>query len=115
MHIILVIVYGSFIIEYTKPRFSFSIAYPVRCNTTFIRVTSFASFLVPFPAILSFRWKSTCDLAMPKMSKFTKEETEQFTELVRENVALYDQSSDDLQHLFFLNRRPAMVSNELVP
>ena len=31
---------------------------------------------------------------MPKMSKFTKEETEQFTELVRENVALYDQSSD---------------------
>ena len=59
--------------------------------------------------------KPPCDPAMPEISKIKKDETEQLIALVRENVALYDQSSDDLQHLFFLNRRPAMVSNELVP
>ena len=54
---------------------------------------SFASLPVPFRAFPSCRWKSTCDPAMPKISKITKEDTEQLTELVRENV-LFDQSSD---------------------
>ena len=56
---------------------------------------SFSSLLVPFVAILSCRWKSPCDPAMPEISKITKDETEQLIALVWENVALYDQSSDD--------------------
>ena len=43
---------------------------------------SLASLLVPLPAILSCRCKNTCDPSMPKISKITKEETEQLTELV---------------------------------
>ena len=57
---------------------------------------SFSSLLVPFPAILSCRWKSTCDPVILKISKITKDEiVEQLLALVRENVAFYDQSSDD--------------------
>ena len=56
---------------------------------------SFASLLVPFPAILSCWWKSTCDAAMPWISKTTKDKAEQLIALVRENVAVYDRSSDD--------------------
>ena len=60
----------------------------------------FVTFLVPFPAILSRRCKSTCDPAMPEISKITKDETgrlitELLVEMVRENVALYDPSFDD--------------------
>ena len=33
--------------------------------------------------------------AVPWISKITKDETEQLTALVRENVAFYDQNSDD--------------------
>ena len=56
---------------------------------------SFASLLVPFLAILSCRWKSTCDPAMPQISKISKDEAVQRKALVGEHVAHYDQSSDD--------------------
>ena len=61
---------------------------------------SFSSLLVPFIASLSCRCISTCDPAMPEISQLTKEETEQLLtgepiELVRDNLALYDQSSHD--------------------
>ena len=76
---------------------------------------SFASLFVLFLAIIFCQWKSTCDQAMPKLSKVTKEETEQPTELVQENVALYDQSSDDSETILLLsNTHPTMVSNDPV-
>ena len=40
---------------------------------------------------------------MPKISKITKEETEQLTELVRGNVPLYDQSSSDYSNAPFIS------------
>ena len=56
---------------------------------------SFTSLLVSFLAMPACRWKSTCDPAMPYISKITKGETEQLIALVPENVALYDKSYDD--------------------
>ena len=56
------------------------------------RVPYFLSLLVLFPAIFSYRWKKK---NMQKISTITKEETEQLTELVRENVRLCDQSCRD--------------------
>ena len=56
---------------------------------------SLTSLLVSFLAMPSCRWKSTCDPAMPYISKITKGETEQLIALVPENVALYDKSYDD--------------------
>ena len=48
------------------------------------------------PFFLAGVWKSICDPTMPKISKIKgRTRTEQLMELVRENVALYDQSSDD--------------------
>ena len=55
------------------------------CRTVLVKgwaCLSFTSLLVPFFAIISCVWKNTCDPAMPYISK-----------LVRENVAVYDQSS----------------------
>ena len=68
--------------------------YVVPCRSTVERV-SFASLPVSFLGILSCRWKSTCDPAMFEISKITKDEAEQLIAPVRENVALYDQSSAD--------------------
>ena len=42
---------------------------------------------------------------MPKISKITKEKTEQFIELVRENVPLYDQRSRDYSNAPFNDYR----------
>ena len=76
---------------------------------------SFASLFVLFLAILFCQWKGTCDQAMSKISKVTKEETQQPTELVRENVALYNQSSDDSATIHLLsNTHPTMASNDPV-
>ena len=48
------------------------------------------------PFFLAGVWKSICDPTMPKISKIKgRTRTEQLMELVRENVALYDQSTDD--------------------
>ena len=44
---------------------------------------------------------------MPKISKITKEETEQLTELVRGNVPLYDQSSSDYSNEPFISMTAA--------
>ena len=65
---------------------------------------SFTSLLVSFLAMPSCRWKSTCDPAMPYISKITKGETEQLIALVPENVALYDKSYDDYSTSSALNQ-----------
>ena len=44
---------------------------------------------------------------MPKISKITKEETEQLMELVRENVHLCDQSSSDYNKAPFISMTAA--------
>ena len=76
------------------------------CRTVWVNgqvCPSFSSLLMPFPAIISCWCKSTFDLAMPEVSKITKEETEQFTELVRQNVALYDLISDDCSNTPYIS------------
>ena len=42
-----------------------------------------------------------------KISKITKEEMEQYTELVHENVPLYDQSSSDYSNAPFVSKTAA--------
>ena len=44
---------------------------------------------------------------MPKISKITKEETEQLMELIRENVHLCDQSSSDYNKAPFISMTAA--------
>ena len=40
---------------------------------------------------------------MPRISQITRDETEQLTELVRENVPLSDQSSNDYSNMPFIS------------
>ena len=106
------------------------------CRTVWINGWAcpiFSSIFVPFPAILFPAGGRT----MPKISKITREDTEQIIELVCENVPLHDQSSSDYSNAPFisltvafcvvytgeklaalrlpLNRRPTMVWNKMVP
>ena len=50
---------------------------------------------------------------MLKISKITKEETEQLIDLVRENVPLYDQSSSDYRNAPFISNIWERVSNKM--
>ena len=56
---------------------------------------SFASLLMPPLTILFYRWKSKWHPAMPYISKFMKDKTEQIIAQVRGNVALYDHNHQD--------------------
>ena len=50
---------------------------------------------------------------MPEISKITKDETEQLIALVRENVALYDQSFDDYSTSFPLKQTNVQQSFQM--
>ena len=50
---------------------------------------------------------------MPKISKITKEETEQHIELVRESVPLYDQNFSDYSHMPVISNIGKGTSNKI--
>ena len=61
-------------------------------------VPDFSHFLCHFTPFFAASGKT-----MPKISKLTREETEQLVELVHENVPLYDQRSSDYSNAPFIS------------